>query len=119
MIEKIMISKSNLNVLFLSYIQCFLLLALYVFLFFFKIDFLLILAFVYSLFTGFIAVKSKTTFLLSNNSVVILLLFIFLYGIFDPIIDLFLFGYISESIYFASLIYASAIPSYILGFLLV
>ena len=119
MIEKIMISKSNLNVLFLSYIQCFLLLALYVFLFFFKIDFLLILAFVYSLFTGFIAVKSKTTFLLSNNSVVILLLFIFLYGIFNPIIDLFLFGYISESIYFASLIYASAIPSYILGSLLV
>lgn len=114
-----MTNNSNLNTFVLGYLQCFFLLTVYFFLFFCKIDLLLIFTFVYSLFAGFTIIKNKTNFLMANNSVVILLLFIFLYGIFNPIIDIFLFGNISDSIYFASLIYASTIPSFILGALLV
>jgi oligosaccharide repeat unit polymerase len=117
--KEIMFNNSKLSILLYSYLQCFLLLALYVFLFFFKIDLLLIITFIFSLLIGFKAVKNKTGYLLTNNSVIILLLFIFLYGIFNSIIDLFLFGYITKTIYFATLIYASALPSYVLGSLLI
>lgn len=95
--------------------QCFLLLANYIYLFFFKNDILLLVCYFYSLFLGFNIAKKKLQLLLANNAIVIFLSFIFLYGIFNSIIEILLEEKISQSTYIATLIYASSLPSFILG----
>lgn len=96
-------------------IQCLLILVLYIILCFFKNDVFLILIFFYSLILAFKVIKSKNEYLLFNDSLAILLIFLFLYGFFNPIVGFFLDGEISKDTYFATIIYASTIPAYILG----
>lgn len=88
---------------------------LYFVLFFIKNDVILICLFFYSLILGFKVIKSKNEYLLFNDSLAILLIFLFLYGFFNPIVSFFVEGEISQDTYFATIIYASTIPAYILG----
>lgn len=101
--------------LFLGYTQCFFLLILYALLFLFKNDVVLLISFVYSLLIGFLTIKNKANQLLLNNSLAILLVFIFLYGFFNSVIEFFLLGEITEVGYIATIIYATTLPSYIIG----
>lgn len=107
----------NIKTIFLvfGYIQCFFLLMLYVLLFLFKNDIILLISFLYSLLVGFLTIKNKTNQLLLNNSLAILLVFIFLYGFFNSVIEFFLLGEITEVGYIATIIYATTLPSYIIG----
>ncbi len=91
------------------------LLLLYFVLFIFKQDEILICSFFYSLILGFKVIKSKNENLLFNDSFAILLIFLFLYGFFNPIVNFFVEGEISKDTYLATIIYASTIPAYILG----
>jgi oligosaccharide repeat unit polymerase len=54
-------------------------------------------------------------FLFFNDSTVIFLIFLFLYGIFNPIVEFFIQGSLSTVTYFSTIIYASSIPAYLLG----
>jgi oligosaccharide repeat unit polymerase len=99
----------------LGNMQCLLILVLYMILCFFKNDIFLISTFFYSLILGFKVIKNKHKYLLFNDSLAILLIFLFLYGFFNPIVGFFLDGEISKVTYFATIIYASTIPAYILG----
>lgn len=96
-------------------IKCLLILVLYIILFFFKNDIVLISIFFYSLIVGFKVIKNKSEHFFFNDSLVILLIFLFLYGFFNPIVGLILDGEISKTSYFATIIYASTIPAYIIG----
>jgi oligosaccharide repeat unit polymerase len=99
----------------LGNLQFLLLLLFYCVLFFFKNDLFLIFIFCYSLFLGFKVLKSRGEYILFNDSLAILLIFLFLYGFFNPIVSFIVEGEISQDTYFASIIYASTIPGYILG----
>ncbi|TDE04553.1 oligosaccharide repeat unit polymerase [Flavobacterium hiemivividum] len=101
--------------LFVGYSQCFFLLMLYAILFLIKNDIILIISFVYSLLVGFLTIKSRANQLLLNNSLAILLVFIFLYGFFNSVIEFFLLGEITEAGYYATIIYATTVPSYVIG----
>lgn len=83
--------------------------------FFYKNDSLLLILFVYSFFLGFVVLKYKNKYLLFNDSTILFLIFLFLYGIFNPIIEFLLQNNLSSATYFATIIYASCIPSYIIG----
>lgn len=109
---------TKLDRLLLDILQCVLLIFLYVYLFFSKNDIVLIVSFFYCLFYGFQAISNRNSVTLTNNSTVIFLLFLFLYGVFNCVISYFLNGEIAKSIYTASVIYASAMPAFILGVLL-
>ncbi|KMQ62315.1 hypothetical protein ACM40_08420 [Chryseobacterium sp. BLS98] len=95
--------------------QYFVLIICYLFLVIYKNDTLLILAFFYSLFLGFFVIKNRVNYLLANGNALIFLIFLFLYGIFQAMIEKVLNGEISDNVYISSIIYASAIPAYIIG----
>lgn len=97
--------------------QCVLLLIAYLFLFFYKSDLLLIILFVYSLFLGFFIIENKEKKLFSNNTSLIFLLFLFLYGVFNCIISYVFLGAISDEIYHPTVFYAISIPALLLGIL--
>jgi oligosaccharide repeat unit polymerase len=99
----------------LGYLQFLLLILFYCILFFFKNDLLLVLIFFYSLFLGFKVLKSKNEYILFNDSLVLLLIFLFLYGFINPIVSFFVEGEIPQDTYYATIIYASTIPAYIVG----
>ena len=96
-------------------LQFLLLLVFYCVLFFLKNDLFLILIFFCSLFLGFKVLRCRSEYILFNDSLAVLLIFLFLYGFFNPIVSFFVEGEISQETYFASIIYASTIPAYILG----
>jgi oligosaccharide repeat unit polymerase len=98
--------------------QILFLLVSYVFLFFIKNDSLLLSFFYYSLFLSFLIFHSYLKSLLLNNLLIYLIIFLFLYGIFNGTIEYILESEISKNTYFATLIYASIIPSFLLGFVL-
>lgn len=95
--------------------QCVLLLIAYLFLFFYKNDLLLIILFVYSLFLGFFIIENKEKKLFANNTSLIFLLFLFLYGVFNCIISYAFLGAISDEIYHPTILYATSIPALLLG----
>ena len=97
--------------------QCVLLLIAYLFLFFYKNDLLLIILFVYSLFLGFFIIENKEKKLFANNTSLIFLLFLFLYGVFNCIISYVFLGAISDEIYHPTVFYAISIPALLLGIL--
>ncbi len=103
----------------LGIIQLVLILPIYLFLIFFQNDLFLIFLFLYSFFLSFNVVKNKNSSLLFNDSCVIFLIFLFLYGIFNPLVELVIFGELSKVTYLATLIYASTIPAFVLGVILV
>lgn len=96
--------------------QIFILLVSYVVLFYIKNDFILLFLFYYSLFISFLILHSFLKSLLLNNLLIHLIIFLFLYGIFNGTIEYILESEISRNTYFATLIYASIIPSFLLGF---
>lgn len=107
------------NKYFLSLLLNFLVIVLYVLLFFYKSDNLLVMNYFSSLFIAFFAENSRSYKKpLLNNSAIILLLFLFLYGIFNSIISLIFDTEITNSVYFATLFYGSAIPAFSIGSLL-
>ncbi|WP_439287809.1 O-antigen polymerase [Lonepinella sp. BR2904] len=109
---------SNIRNFFLSLgiLQCFILLIAYSILYFIKLDLCVIGLFIYSLFLGFFILKNKVKRLLINDSAVIFLLFLFLYGIFNGTIQLILNGIIDDNVYEATVIYAATVPCFLLGF---
>lgn len=100
---------------FTGIIQTILLIIVYGYLFVYPNDILLISLFVYSLFLGFFVIEHRTSKLFANNSAIIFLLFLFLYGIFNSIIYTVLHGRMPKDIYLASLIYALTIPAFIIS----
>lgn len=105
----------NKNLFFFGIFQLVVILFLYLFLVFIKIDYLLIITFVYSFFLSFYTLKYKKNFFLFNDSTVIFLIFLFLYGFFNPIVEFAIQGSLSLVTYFSTIIYASCIPAYIIG----
>ena len=103
------------NLLFFGVFQSVLILLIYLLLIFFKQDFFLVFTFIYSFFLSFSIIKNKKRDLFFNDSTVILLIFLFLYGFFNPIIELVIQGSLSAVTYFSTIIYASCIPAYIIG----
>jgi len=101
---------------FLQICQFTCILLIYTFLYFFKNDFFLISVFVFSFFLGFIILRKSNKNYLFNDSSGILLIFIFFYGFFNPIVEFSLEGTLSNSTYLATIIYAICLPSYIIGF---
>lgn len=101
----------------LGAVQCILLLLAYVFLWFYQNDLFLITLFIYSLFLGFFIIQNKEKKLLANNTSLIFLLFLFLYGIFNCVINYVYFDRISDEIYHPTVLYATSIPSLLLGIL--
>lgn len=100
----------------LGILQSFVLSILYMFLYFYKLDGVLISLFFYSLFLGFFIIENKINRLLANSIAVIFLLFLFLYGIFTPAVNYFLTSEISIDIYKSTVIYASTIPAFLIGY---
>jgi oligosaccharide repeat unit polymerase len=95
--------------------QFFLILFIYFILFFYKNDTLLISVFVYSFFLGFNVFKNKKKYFLFNDSTGIFLVFLFFYGIFNPVVEFALQGNLNFTTYYATIIYASCIPTYVIG----
>lgn len=89
---------------------------IYIFLYFFKNDLLLISVLVFSFFWGFIIFRKSNKNYLLNDSSGIFLIFLFLYGFLNPIVEFSLEGILSSSTYLATVIYAICLPSYIIGF---
>jgi oligosaccharide repeat unit polymerase len=110
---------SRVDKLLFNILQCIFLLALYGTLYFYKNDLVLIVSFFYSLVFGFQAINQRLKTTLTNNSSLIFLLFLFLYGIFNCIISYGLNGEIIHNIYIATVIYAATIPAYIIAVLLI
>ena len=100
---------------FFGILQCVILLLLYLFLAVYKNDGLLIFLFFYSLFLDFYTIAKNVDYLLANNSALIMLLFLFMYGIFQSVVEKFIFGNISDIVYISTLIYATTIPSYLIS----
>ncbi|ASW76164.1 hypothetical protein IQ37_06205 [Chryseobacterium piperi] len=96
--------------------QCLLLILLYIILFFFKNDYILVFAYIYSLFLGFAVIKTRVEYLLANNTGLIFLLFLFLYGALHSIASLILLDEIPQNIYLSTIIYGATLPSYLLGY---
>jgi oligosaccharide repeat unit polymerase len=103
------------NLFIFGIIQLVLILFLYFFLIFVKLDYVLIFTFVYSFFLSFNILKNKKKYFLFNDSTIIFLIFLFLYGFFNPIVELVIQGSLSRITFFSTIIYASSIPAYILG----
>jgi oligosaccharide repeat unit polymerase len=103
------------NLFIVGIVQLILILFIYLSLIFVKSDSVLILIFVYSFFLSFIILKNKKKNLFFNDSTIIFLIFLFLYGFFNPIVEFVIQGSLSSVTYFATIIYASCIPAYILG----
>jgi oligosaccharide repeat unit polymerase len=95
--------------------QLLVILVIYCVLFFLKNELLLFSLFCYSLYLGFKVLKSRSEYILFNDSLLLLLIFLFLYGFFNPIVSFFFESEISQETYCATIIYASTIPAYILG----
>ncbi|MEJ8591103.1 oligosaccharide repeat unit polymerase [Riemerella anatipestifer] len=103
------------KIYFVSIIQCVLLIVLYALLYVYKNDPLLVGAFIYSLFLGFFLMKKKMKDLYLNDTALIFLLFLVLYGCFNSIIQLVMLGRIDLDVYKSTIIYALTVPSYLLG----
>ncbi len=88
---------------------------IYLYFIFIKEDQLLIFTFTYSFFLSFNIIKNKNKAFFFNDSTVITLIFLFLYGFFNPIVELVLQGSLSKVTYFATVIYACCIPAFTLG----
>ncbi len=99
-----------------SFFQILFLFLAYAALYFIKNDLLLLSFFYYSLLLSFLTFYQFLNKLLLNNLLVYLLIFLFLYGIFNATIEYVLESEISKNTYYATLIYASIIPSFLLGF---
>lgn len=97
---------------------CILLLAIYTYLYIHRIDSLGIGLFFFSLLFGFLVIKKKYGRVLVNNTELIFLVFLFLYGFYNPFIA-FLSDIMTDSTYKAMLIYASSIPAYLIGVLFI
>lgn len=105
----------NKNLFFLGLVQSFIILLIYLSLIIIKNDYFLIITFIYSFFLSFNILKYKKKFFFFNDSTAIFLIFLFLYGFFNPIVELVILGSLSLVTYYATIIYASCIPAYILG----
>lgn len=95
--------------------QIIVILIVYIILLFVKNDYVLIFTFFYSFIISYSIIKNKKTFFLFNDSTVIFLIFLFLYGFFNPILEFAIQGSLGIFTYYATIIYASCIPAYILG----
>jgi oligosaccharide repeat unit polymerase len=100
---------------FFGIVQSVIILLIYLLLVFIKEDYVLIFTFIYSFFLSFNILKNKTQNFFFNDTTVIILIFLFLYGFFNPIVEFVLQGSLSKVTYFATIIYASCIPAFILG----
>ena len=100
-------------------IQSVLILLIYMILAFVKNDHILIYIFIYSFFLSFNVLKNTKNNILFNDTKIIFLIFLFLYGIFNPILQFIIEETLSISTYFATIIYASCIPAYTLGVILI
>lgn len=98
-----------------GYASCVLILLIYTYLFFSKNDMLLICVFSFSLLAGLLLLRFRIKKLLINNIIAISLVLLFLYGIFNSIIEIALYGEISYNVYLATLIYGTSIPALVLG----
>lgn len=98
-----------------SALQCIVILFMYTVLANYKIDGLFIFVFFYSFFLGLFMLKNQFKILLANNSVLIFFIFLFLYGIFNPTIEFLMLTEITSRTYFAAIIYAACLPSFLLG----
>lgn len=103
------------NIFFLGITQIIFILLIYIILIFIKLDYVLIFTFIYSFFLSFNIIKNKKSPFLFNDSTVIFLIFLFLYGFFNPIVEFIIQGSLSLVTYYATIIYASCIPAYVLG----
>ncbi|WHF53047.1 O-antigen polymerase [Chryseobacterium gotjawalense] len=101
-----------------GFIQAVLLIIGYGLLYTYPNDLLLILLFVYSLFLGFFVIENRSPKLLANNTAIIFLIFLFLYGIYNAVIYTVIQGEMPADIYLASLIYALTIPAFIVTWLI-
>lgn len=97
-----------------GFVQCVCLLLIYLCIYHYKNDIVLLFSFFYSLFLSFFIIENKIERLLINNTAIIFIMFLFLYGIYNPTINWFLYDSIPDSIYFASVIYATTIPSFLI-----
>lgn len=105
----------NKKVFFWGIFQTFLILLIYIFLVFIKNDKFLVYTFLYSFFLSFNILKNNKKNILFNDSKLIFLIFLFLYGFFNPVVEFVVEGSLSISTYLATIIYASCIPAYTLG----
>ncbi|BFN01727.1 hypothetical protein MOXK23_08410 [Moraxella sp. K23] len=96
-------------------LQFFVLSIIIIVLFYNKNDSFLIVTYIYLLFLAFSVIKNKNTSLLANNTSILLLLFIFLYGLFNSLIEIIIDKSISEGTYFATLAYGLAINGLTVG----
>lgn len=84
-------------------------------LFYNKNDSFLIGTYIYLLFLAFSVIKNNNTSLLANNTSGTLPLFIFLYGLFNSLIEIVIDKSISEGTYFTTLAYGLAINGLTVG----
>lgn len=103
----------NKNYFIYGKLQYIIILIIYIVLFFFKNDLLLIFLFIYSIFLGRVLLRNKN--FLIYNTASFLLIILFLYGIFNSILEI-INGPLDYSTYIATIVYASAIPTYVIGF---
>lgn len=96
---------------------CVSLLVVYIFLYHYQVDLLTIIFFVSSIFLGYYVVKDKYGDIYINNKEFLLIIFTFLYGIHNPIVNYVENGGMERHIYQSMLLYASVIPSFLLGIL--
>lgn len=106
----------RLKIKYFILINLLLIITIYLLLFFIKNDFILLVLFYYSLFLSFLIFKFFLRKLYLNNLLIYLIIFLFLYGIFNGTIEYTLESEITKNTYYASLVYASIIPSFLLGF---
>lgn len=99
-------------------LQYFVILLTFAILSFIKLDGLLIFILSYSFFLGLFLLKNQHKKLLANNSLLIFFIFLFLYGIFNPVIEYVIYDSISSSVYYAAIIYGVSLPMYLLGTML-
>lgn len=97
-----------------TFLPCILLLVSYTFLYFRTIPVLGLTLFCSSLFLGIYLIKKENKNLLINNASLFFLLCLFSYGFYNPFVA-YLSNNMSLATYRAMLIYASAIPAYLVG----
>lgn len=97
-----------------SFLFCILLLVIYFFLYFHTIPVIGLCLFLCSLFLGVHIISKRSGNFLINNSELFLLVCIFLYGFYNPVM-----AYLSDNmniaVYKAMIIYATAVPAYLIG----
>jgi hypothetical protein len=97
-----------------SFLFCILLLVIYFFLYFHTIPVIGFCLFLCSLFLGVHIISKRSGNFLINNSELFLLVCIFLYGFYNPVVA-YLSDNMNNEVYKAMIVYATAVPAYLIG----